>query len=266
LKEFLYSYFSLSDVMIGSIFYFTTGLHGFHVLFGSFGFFLTLWLILYYSLVNSISSSSFNFPSSNPNLGKRISIIPCYYRINGVSFLSSFSILINALYTGTLAVYSKCFLHFITCVLDSFLCWSEFNSCFNRISKCFSLVWSIHLFFLIFRWTVLISFLIYSSTFVYAFNIDKNFNLTGTILFILFYLWLFLNYEFKGGINWFWFTFTFKLIKYWMILFFYGFFINYLFLSSLWFECLFYFPLLVKELSMSFFLVSFYWHFVDWIW
>jgi len=42
LKEFLYSYFSLSDVMIGSIFYFTTGLHGFHVLFGSFGFFLTL--------------------------------------------------------------------------------------------------------------------------------------------------------------------------------------------------------------------------------
>ena len=28
LKEFLYSYFSLSDVMIGSIFYFTTGLHG----------------------------------------------------------------------------------------------------------------------------------------------------------------------------------------------------------------------------------------------
>ena len=44
LKEFLYSYFSLSDVMIGSIFYFTTGLHGFHVLFGSFGFFLTLFI------------------------------------------------------------------------------------------------------------------------------------------------------------------------------------------------------------------------------
>ena len=42
-KEFLYSYFSLSDCcMIGSIFYFTTGLHGFHVVFGSFGFFLII--------------------------------------------------------------------------------------------------------------------------------------------------------------------------------------------------------------------------------
>jgi heme/copper-type cytochrome/quinol oxidase subunit 3 len=36
-KEFLYSYFSLSDVMLGCIFYFTTGLHGIHVLFGCFG-------------------------------------------------------------------------------------------------------------------------------------------------------------------------------------------------------------------------------------
>jgi len=42
LKEFLYSYFSLSAGMIGSIFYFTTGLHGFHVIFGTFGFFLIL--------------------------------------------------------------------------------------------------------------------------------------------------------------------------------------------------------------------------------
>jgi cytochrome c oxidase subunit 3 len=36
-KEFLYSYFSLSDSIIGCIFYFTTGLHGIHVLFGCFG-------------------------------------------------------------------------------------------------------------------------------------------------------------------------------------------------------------------------------------
>ena len=59
LKEFLYSYFSLSDVMIGSIFYFTTGLHGFHVLFGSFGFFLTLWLILFviHGILSSINAS-----------------------------------------------------------------------------------------------------------------------------------------------------------------------------------------------------------------
>ncbi len=36
LKEFLYSYFSLSDCLLGSIFYFTTGLHGVHVIIGAF--------------------------------------------------------------------------------------------------------------------------------------------------------------------------------------------------------------------------------------
>jgi len=36
-SEFLYSYFSLSDCIIGCIFYLTTGLHGIHVLFGCFG-------------------------------------------------------------------------------------------------------------------------------------------------------------------------------------------------------------------------------------
>ena len=36
-KEFLYSYFSISDCMIGCIFYFTTGLHGIHVIIGCFG-------------------------------------------------------------------------------------------------------------------------------------------------------------------------------------------------------------------------------------
>jgi heme/copper-type cytochrome/quinol oxidase subunit 3 len=47
LKEFLYSYFSLSDCLIGSIFYFTTGLHGIHVLIGSFLFFLILFYLLF---------------------------------------------------------------------------------------------------------------------------------------------------------------------------------------------------------------------------
>ncbi len=42
IKEFLYSYLSISDSMIGSIFYFTTGLHGAHVFFGL----LSFWLIL----------------------------------------------------------------------------------------------------------------------------------------------------------------------------------------------------------------------------
>ena len=35
-KEFFYSNYSISDSCIGSIFYFTTGPHGIHVIFGSF--------------------------------------------------------------------------------------------------------------------------------------------------------------------------------------------------------------------------------------
>ncbi len=44
-KEFLYSYFSISDCMIGCIFYFTTGLHGIHVIIGCFGWMLIICLI-----------------------------------------------------------------------------------------------------------------------------------------------------------------------------------------------------------------------------
>jgi len=47
LKEFLYSFFSLSDCIIGSISYFTTGLHGIHVLFGSFSLFIISYNTLY---------------------------------------------------------------------------------------------------------------------------------------------------------------------------------------------------------------------------
>ena len=46
LKEFIYSYFSLSNNLIGSIFYFTTGLHGLHVIIGSFLFFLILFILM----------------------------------------------------------------------------------------------------------------------------------------------------------------------------------------------------------------------------
>ena len=47
IKEFLYSLFSLSDCLIGSIHYFSTGLHGFHVILGSFSFFVVLFNLIF---------------------------------------------------------------------------------------------------------------------------------------------------------------------------------------------------------------------------
>ena len=49
-KEYLLSYFSITDCLIGSIYYFTTGLHGFHVLIGLA---LLLLLLLFLSIRNS---------------------------------------------------------------------------------------------------------------------------------------------------------------------------------------------------------------------
>ena len=47
LKEFMFSYFSISDSLIGSVFYFTTSLHGIHVLLGSFNLFILLINLLF---------------------------------------------------------------------------------------------------------------------------------------------------------------------------------------------------------------------------
>ena len=60
-KEFLYSYFSLTDCLIGSIYYFTTGLHGFHVLIGSFLFFIILFFIMFL-LIYPFYFMEFSFP------------------------------------------------------------------------------------------------------------------------------------------------------------------------------------------------------------
>lgn len=59
-KEFLYSYYSITDCMIGSIFYFTTGLHGFHVTIGSFLFYI----ILYYLTLSYLSIYCLEFSYS----------------------------------------------------------------------------------------------------------------------------------------------------------------------------------------------------------
>ena len=59
-KEFSYSYFSLTDCVIGSIHYFTTGLHGFHVLLGSFLFYIIIFYIMF-SSIYPLSSTPFYF-------------------------------------------------------------------------------------------------------------------------------------------------------------------------------------------------------------
>lgn len=64
LKEFLYSYFSLSDSLMGSIYYFTTGLHGFHVLLGSVSLFLIFCSLLFNESFFFIEFSSSLFLSS----------------------------------------------------------------------------------------------------------------------------------------------------------------------------------------------------------
>lgn len=46
-KEFIYSSFSLSDYILGSIYYFTTGLHGIHVILGCYSFYLCLLFLLF---------------------------------------------------------------------------------------------------------------------------------------------------------------------------------------------------------------------------
>jgi len=50
--EFLFSLYTISDLIVGSVFYFTTSIHGLHVIIGSIG-----WLII---LLNGIESYSFS--------------------------------------------------------------------------------------------------------------------------------------------------------------------------------------------------------------
>ena len=60
-KEFSYPYFNLTDCLIGSTYYLTTGLHGFHVLSGPFLFYITLFYIVF-SSISPFYFMEFPFP------------------------------------------------------------------------------------------------------------------------------------------------------------------------------------------------------------
>jgi len=160
LKEFLYSYFSLSDVMIGSIFYFTTGLHGFHVLFGSFGFFLTLWLIISPSLIILLEFDLILIPSFiiyslgyqwawSFNLSFTLSFLKVLVSnvgtINNVAVMNSFLGILGCSYYFDHYIISSFFLsncssYYYPCI---FLLSNILSSFYYSQSFCFGLIWGL---------------------------------------------------------------------------------------------------------------------------
>jgi heme/copper-type cytochrome/quinol oxidase subunit 3 len=60
IKEFFYSYLSVSDCMVGSIFYFTTGLHGLHVFIGLLCFYCIMFLMFFCNVFLIGVESSFS--------------------------------------------------------------------------------------------------------------------------------------------------------------------------------------------------------------
>ena len=96
-NEFIYSYFSISTSMIGSTFYFTTGLHGIHVILGMFG-----WFIITYQLTSTFFIS--------------------VYRLHPYSLLMLFHVIYFQQYCCS---YYRCFFNanfFIEFILSLFLC------------------------------------------------------------------------------------------------------------------------------------------------
>jgi heme/copper-type cytochrome/quinol oxidase subunit 3 len=66
-QEFLYAFFSLSDAIVGSIFYLTTGLHGLHVLLGCFAMFLLISYSLF-ALMNHLRKNNVvNYMNAEPH-------------------------------------------------------------------------------------------------------------------------------------------------------------------------------------------------------
>jgi len=272
LKEFLYSYFSLSDVMIGSIFYFTTGLHGFHVLFGSFGFFLTLWLILFviHGILSSINASIYYSGCIDLislfgllfGLPMAIDFL-CSLFLSSLFFLDHEPLLTLSIQTETselleqafsyLFLYSFLYLsffidstigfsykHFRIRIKHNHFLFDHFLSSSSYYFDLGSTLWN---------WIAVLGTY---SIFAFSFSFSSSLYSWQSCCYVPFYLFdinrflLSINNElrfkelpkFLEGVNFY--------FQYWIYFF--------------------YFPSFLIEFSMSFFLVSYYWHFVDWIW
>lgn len=86
IKEFIYAYICMSDSIIGSIFYFTTGLHGAHVYFGLLSFFIIYMLMLFCFCHILYIINYFNFAI----IFYVFNFLPTFYSSCYISFYSSY--------------------------------------------------------------------------------------------------------------------------------------------------------------------------------
>ena len=124
LKEFFYSFHSITDCMIGSIFYFTTGLHGFHVLAGLFYFYMIL-CVYFFSVLFNICFAEWH-TSAIDTVIFRLNISFLNYWLHDIyffiysSFYLSFDSSLNSAYYFK---YCATFLWALLCSIYLFLWW-----------------------------------------------------------------------------------------------------------------------------------------------
>ncbi len=284
LKEFFYSFHSITDCMIGSIFYFSTGLHGAHVLFGLF-YFVCILMLYFTSFYTSFSLS----------LSLSLLFLIQFYLyctsqlyLNYIYFILFYlNLYIKLLNTW---LYSSPLLISFAGVLDSWICRIGRRSILMFFGSLDSILISWYL------WTASINNPIVRTGSSVVFYLCSSLNL---ILFFLIFLKYILFLTINHTIAWLWTCFTCKTNKhsktcqssksrvhyikyshsftlYWVLLF-----INYSRTALSWvYSCQNHINLILNfywihtsifvsfyiEYSESLIYSSLYWHFVDIIW
>ena len=184
IKEFMFSFHSLTDCMIGSIFYFTTGLHGMHVLMGLIYFYL---MLLSFNLrLQSFSYLCFNFYpltfNSNSNLRRSIFRL-LSFNLNpffDLSFLSSFNLrqwIIRHLCFNLAPFFNLSPL--VNLKSLSFKCLTFSNKLFKQYLR---IIFGLLLYFLIFRAMALANYLLLDSCWFNFRLLSLHFNFSRCVL------------------------------------------------------------------------------------